>query len=148
MKIKINEGFLGLKDNYLFSEVARRVRDYGSAIPKRKNGSFASGSAMSRFRLRRASSQRRGAPPRRWAKAKPFAGTRPSADTLFSLRRSHGDMPRSAYRSTRTKYSSRTVQNPTRATSSTSSATAPYTFPIPSTPSTRIQAYSRGGAYA
>lgn len=51
MKIKINEGFLGLKDNYLFSEVARRVRDYGSAIPKRKNGSFASGSAMSRFRL-------------------------------------------------------------------------------------------------
>lgn len=34
MKIKINEGFLGLKDNYLFSEVARRVRDYGSAHPK------------------------------------------------------------------------------------------------------------------
>ena len=34
MKIKINEGFLGLKDNYLFSEVARRVRDYGSAHPE------------------------------------------------------------------------------------------------------------------
>ena len=34
MKIKINEGFLGLKDNYLFSEVARRVRDYGSANPE------------------------------------------------------------------------------------------------------------------
>ena len=34
MKIKINEGFLGLKDNYLFSEVARRVRDYVSVHPE------------------------------------------------------------------------------------------------------------------
>ena len=65
MKIKINEGFLGLKDNYLFSEVARRVLGLRRRPSQREKRLIRlRGSAISRFRLRRASSQRRGAPRR------------------------------------------------------------------------------------